>query len=75
MKIESNLIEGRLPVNGNEIVISGHIRTNAGIDYKIGDVIEADIGERIINTGVETIVTKSRIIATGCLTIAAMTLT
>ncbi|GEM_PF-2399805 len=60
MKIESNLIEGRLPVNGNEIVISGHIRTNAGIDYKIGDVIEADIGERIINTGVETIVTKSQ---------------
>ena len=60
MRVESNLIEGRLPVNGNEIVIPNHIRTNAGIDYKIGDVIEADIGERIINTGFETIVTKSQ---------------
>lgn len=75
MRVESNLIEGRLPVNGNEIVIPNHIRTNAGIDYKIGDVIEADIGERIINTGFETIVTKARLIATGCLTIAAPTLT
>ncbi len=60
MRIEPKLIEGRLPANGNEIVIPDHIRTNAGIDYKIGDVIEADIGERIINTGLETIVTKSQ---------------
>ena len=60
MRIESKLIEGWLPANGNEIVIPDHIRTNAGIEYKIGDVIEADIGERIINTGLETIVTKSQ---------------
>ena len=41
-----NLISGRLPVNDNEIVISNHIKTNADVEYNIGDVLELDVGHR-----------------------------
>ena len=41
-----NLIDGRYPNNENEIVIPRHLKTNGGIDLKIGDTITLDIGKR-----------------------------
>ncbi len=42
-----NLIEGRLPENENEILISNHIKTDARVKYKVGDNITLNIGDRI----------------------------
>lgn len=41
------LIEGRMPQNGNEIVISRHIRSNGSVDLRVGDTITFQIGERV----------------------------
>ena len=41
-----SLIDGRYPNNENEIVIPRHLKTNGGIDLKIGDTITLDIGKR-----------------------------
>lgn len=41
------LIEGRMPENSNELVISQHIENNGGVTYKIGDKITLDVGKRI----------------------------
>ena len=41
-----SLIDGRYPNNENEIVIPRHLKTNGGIDLKIGDAITLDIGKR-----------------------------
>ncbi|KKK36467.1 cell division protein FtsX [Mesobacillus campisalis] len=38
--------EGRLPRNENEVAISEAIKNNAKVEYKIGDQLTADIGER-----------------------------
>ncbi len=43
---ELNLIDGRMPENSNEVVISNHIETNGGVKYNIGDTLELQIGER-----------------------------
>ncbi len=43
---ELNLIDGRMPENSNEVVISNHIETNGGVKYNIGDTLELKIGER-----------------------------
>lgn len=43
---ELNLIDGRMPKNSNEVVISNHIETNGGVKYNIGDTLELNIGER-----------------------------
>lgn len=40
------LIEGKLPQNENEIVISNHIATNGGVQYHIGDKITLNVGRR-----------------------------
>lgn len=45
------LNEGRMPENSEEIVISKHIITNGKVEYKIGDKITLDIGERQLTTG------------------------
>ncbi|MDD3303800.1 MAG: FtsX-like permease family protein [Clostridia bacterium] len=45
------IIEGRMPENSNEIVISKHIIDNAKIDLKIGDSITLDIGTRQLTDG------------------------
>lgn len=42
-----DLVEGRLPQNENELVISEHIITNGKVNYKIGQKISLDIGERL----------------------------
>lgn len=44
--LKFNLIEGRFPENNNEIIISEHIIENAKVNYKIGDKIKVNIGER-----------------------------
>lgn len=41
-------IEGRLPKNENEIVISRHIQTNGKVDLKIGDELTLEIGKRMM---------------------------
>lgn len=43
---ELKLMEGRMPENSNEVVISNHIETNGGVKYNIGDTLELKIGER-----------------------------
>ncbi len=43
------LIDGRLPLNSNEIVISEHISYDALVDYKIGDVITLNLGNRYLD--------------------------
>ena len=40
------LMDGRLPQNEDEIVVPRHLKTNGGIDYKIGDNITLEIGKR-----------------------------
>lgn len=40
------LIEGRFPNDSTELVISNTINSNAKLNYKIGDIIEIDVGER-----------------------------
>ena len=45
------LSEGRMPENEKEIVISKHIITNGKADYKIGDTITLEIGQRQLTTG------------------------
>ncbi len=46
-----SLIEGRLPENSNEIIISNHIKTNGKVDYKIGDEITLNVGRRQLKDG------------------------
>lgn len=41
-----DLIEGRLPKNAHEIVISSHIAENGGVKYKVGDTLKLDVGQR-----------------------------
>ena len=46
-KLGIELKEGRLPENDNEVVISSHIKSNGGVEYKIGDELDLKLGERI----------------------------
>lgn len=43
------LIEGQMPTNENELMISEHILTNAKIDLQIGDQVSLEVGERIVD--------------------------
>lgn len=47
------LLEGRLPQNSSEIVISEHVITNGRVFLKVGDTIELDVGKRVLSTGEE----------------------
>lgn len=40
------VIEGRLPENEQEVAISEAIKSNAKVDYEIGDQLTVDVGER-----------------------------
>lgn len=40
------LIDGRYPANNREVVISETISTNGKVEYKIGDIIELNLGSR-----------------------------
>lgn len=46
LKLNRKLIEGRFPNNSSEILISKHISSNGKVDYKIGDKIKLQVGER-----------------------------
>mgnify|MGYP004559610991 CR=1 FL=1 len=41
------LVEGKMPENSNEIVIPTSLKTNGRVDYKVGDVITLNIGDRV----------------------------
>lgn len=45
-KTPIHLIKGRLPEQSDELVISEDVITNAKVEYKIGDVISINIGQR-----------------------------
>ena len=40
------IVEGRLPENENEVVISQHIIDNGGVELKVGDTLSLDVGRR-----------------------------
>ena len=48
-----NLIEGRLPISDSEILIPSHLKTNGRVDYKVGDTITLDIGNRVGSEGIK----------------------
>lgn len=47
------LIEGRIPENDSEIIIPSHLKTNARIEYHVGDTITLDVGKRVSNSSEE----------------------
>ena len=46
---ELKLVDGSFPKNENEIVISKHVMTNGGLDYKVGDKVTFTYGSRNID--------------------------
>lgn len=46
---ELKLIEGSFPKNENEVVISNHVITNGGLNYKVGDIVTFTYGCRNID--------------------------
>ena len=44
-----SLVEGRLPSNNNEIVISEHVNSDGNLNYHVGDTITLFIGSRIVD--------------------------
>lgn len=46
-----NLLDGRLPENPSEVIISKSIMDNAEVDINIGDRISLDIGDRVCSDG------------------------
>lgn len=47
------LKEGRLPQNGNELVLSQSVIENSKADYKLGDTVALDLGKRVYDSGDE----------------------
>lgn len=47
------LKEGRLPQNGNELVLSQSVIENSKADYKLGDTVTLDLGKRVYVSGDE----------------------
>ncbi|MCM1570168.1 MAG: ABC transporter permease [Roseburia sp.] len=45
------LTDGRMPETEDEIVIARHIRTNGGVDIKIGDKLTLQVGNRVADDG------------------------
>lgn len=41
-----NLIEGRMPKNSSEIVLSKHLQYNGGVKFDVGDTLKLQIGTR-----------------------------
>ncbi len=46
-----NLLEGRLPQKGGEVIISETIENSAGVEYAIGDTLDLTLCDRINNAG------------------------
>ena len=49
---ELKLVDGSFPKNENEVVISNHVITNGGLDYKVGDIVTFKYGKRNIEGNV-----------------------
>ena len=47
------LKEGRLPTNSNELIISEHVNSNGGMNYKVGDELTLELGKRTLESGEE----------------------
>ncbi len=45
---ELKLVDGNFPKNENEVVISNHVITNGGLNYKVGDIATFRYGKRNI---------------------------
>lgn len=43
----TELVEGRLPQNDRELVLSQHLETNGGVRYEVGDSLTLHIGKRV----------------------------
>jgi putative ABC transport system permease protein len=43
----TEFIQGRMPQNDGELVLSQHLETNGGVKYHIGDTLTLDVGRRI----------------------------
>ncbi|MCI8284862.1 MAG: FtsX-like permease family protein, partial [Firmicutes bacterium] len=41
-----DLISGRLPENGNEIIVPIHVESNGGVKFSVGDTVNLNIGQR-----------------------------
>lgn len=48
-KSSIKLTEGRMPKNDSEIVISEYIQKNGKVEYNIGDKVELDISDRLVD--------------------------
>ena len=44
-----NLLEGRMPENDNEILITEHLQSNGEVNWKVGDTVSLDISTRLID--------------------------
>ena len=44
-----NIVEGRLPQNNNEIIISKSIKDNGELELKVGETISLDIAKRLLD--------------------------
>ena len=47
------LIDGRMPENESEIVLSEHIRSNGRVEFNLGDTITLNVGKRVTEDGFE----------------------
>lgn len=45
------LVKGRLPESSHEVLVPEHIKSNGGVEYKIGDELVLEIGDRTIDDG------------------------
>lgn len=41
-----NLLEGRMPKNSSELVLSKHLEYNGGVEYRVGDTLKLKLGRR-----------------------------
>lgn len=45
-----HVTSGRLPQNSSEIILPDHLSANGAVEYKVGDTIELEIGDRVPDT-------------------------
>ena len=45
------LVEGRMPENNNEIIVSNTIETNGRVSYKVGEILNLEVGTRVDSNG------------------------
>ncbi len=50
-KFPISLTEGEIPTKENELLISDHILSNGKVEFKIGDKVTLNVGERVTSDG------------------------